>query len=1678
MRPLPAKNGFSCLNLFSAIYLQRHLRYNYYILNLRKETVMKKNPHVLQKVHSFALFLSITLSACTLIASEPVKNISIPPTLGVITDTYQGTSDTCVIHVRDLHSNPLVQRNIADIIGYFRERYDIPYLFVEGYWGEYDLSPVRLHPADQSLKDALTEYFLKKGTIAGSEYYSLTADEPPFIYGIEDKRLYDKNRQAFQDVMKTSSSVRAVFQSMNDQLEQRSEEVCNDELRAFYAEYYACFWQKNIDFESFANRFAKHMGTIELSESETAVIQDFFRTIQLEKNLNHQRLDIELKKFFNYVSVTFSAEKPENLFSDYLGYLVGKVNGNDFFIQCGSFAEQKNIDLSAYAQLHSRIELAHLHTNLDSTKLFNALHAGCRQIIEHLAQTDEEINLCIYRDYLALAETATDLNLTGTEWQWFTSFREKTNLDAIADYISDNSESAFSENILTQLNDVINTGTEFYTLSHQRDSILCDTTLAQMQDQDIEFSIQITGGFHSEHILETLRAKGISYIAITPRAQLDVEANMYSNIMIGYRTYLEKVLGLQNFQTNTLAPELVAVKLLTTALDQLEGVALTPQFANTFYQTLASMNKLDFEAGGKILDLFKSSTPLSPHLIDEFLAGKLTEKDKDFLLEMILMSSASSYMDPRYLAKLREYGYLDISDEALDEFSSIITAVRRIDRDNRTRLIETIKKQMNGTTTVEQNPVTREYNGIDNVINQLKDRSVVYFSPEMKLLGGVRSLFAGGLGVLAGEYVEGLADLGIPTYGVTLLYKKTVRQKIENGKQITEEISVDYSKLPVFDTGIVIEQNVMGVPVRARVWEIRAGDARIFALEDLTSDVTDMLYGGEKETAALREQQNQLLGRGGIQALQIMLDNGIIDKKPAILHKNEANCWGATDEVLFRQMFQEQFDPNGYWQDIGMAFTTHTPVPAGLPKISASNFGTNNIIHLGWLLGIDQHSIIELFVPQWDELDAETRARVEQLAKSDMDQFTKTFLQVLQSEIVLNLTEAEARISDVTSSVSLRHEEVTNAEIIKAKKSPSRHEEGTLQASIGITNGVLLHDWQPPEFQFTDPETITDETLINVKQREKAEYIAMINDRTGSNLSADHLTISIMRRTNLYKRTDMILQDIDALAEKLKGKYGDMPINIVFSGIAHPKDEPAKQMFQTIQAAIERKHPTVHVAVVPQYDITVAKYGVRGSDIWLMMPVEKMEASSTSHQKALGSGTIILSSFDGAMIEEVADIDDDPANANGAFLTPIILSRTIPKDNFKFIEAHTSQNNGNNGFYQKPVIAINGGGEYHPVAVIDKGDKYIIIDDIISDISAENIQRHIDANPIHLRESGLDLSKLITADGKISSEELRKMWYQTLAPLTTGDLIRLYYENKEPWYSRLYDKVGHLAELYYGAQHGDADMRSRYANLLRNSLRRSYEVDIHRMALDYVRDMYSVILQKMNSRAEKQQSLFEELIPNQDMRDAVIARRSEILQAKQAEYDRNLTERLVWGYVGNGIGTNITKLTTSADANENLHATNEPMQINVDLQLGWVVQPDDFVIELHYGLPSEQEKVVEMNRTQTLDMVNKQYRYSAVIVPEAEGQYQFRTVIRPVNPRLVNVLNSIHEAQSNEELAKALPEYVTRLADLVKKEPLDQGMQRWFPEDRSIDVVTPVTASPRAITDIDSRAQELLGASL
>ncbi|MCD6459069.1 alpha-glucan family phosphorylase [bacterium] len=1609
-----------------------------------------------------------------------IKQIILPPDLGNISDKFEGSSDKLVIQIKDMHSNPFVQRNISDIIKYIGKNLNVSCIFVEGYWGVYDISPVLDHPADMDTKKAFIKYFFDKGQITGSEYFAFLNQPAPTIYGIEEKKVYDLNRNIFQTVMMSNLQPAVYLETMANKIYEAKSLSLPKKLLDFHKEYRSFFWNKETDIISFAKKLKIYLTESGIKNKDYPVLKNFFSLIDLEESVKPQKLITELKYFFDEIKLSYDNQPSKNISKYYTKYLLGQIGSIDFFTYLDNFIKNQLINSDEYPQIKLQLELSELHQNINPSELINAIHTVSKKIMLFLSNSDKEIFLLDSLDYINLLKRLVGLNLTAIELSWLNQAEQSFSLNKIfSDLelekldIAKPSEKIFS---------CINNAKDFYKISQKRDAILSRNTIDYMKQNKVDIAIQITGGFHSEKILKKLKDENISYISINPRTTLNLNNTLYSGFMTGYQPFLERIIGLDNLQVNNLAPELIAVRLIVQALDQVEGLTFNEQFAKSFFNLLTTMKKLDFEAGGTILDLFKSSTPISPETIDNIISGDMSSQDRSKMLETILSSVSSPYLDPRYLKKLKDEGYLDITQDALDQYEQNINKLRTIDRKNRHKLVKTIQSKMNGKMTVEPTPVKRSFDKVKTVKKKLKNKSIAYFSPEMKLLGGIRSMFWGGLGVLAGEYVEGLADTGINTYGVTLLYSNVVKQTLtDDGVQITQELPVDYSKLPVFDTGVIINLNDIGIPVRARVWEIPVGDARVFALQDLTSDVTRMLYGGATETPQLRAQQDQLLGRGGIEALQQLLDKGIINHIPAILHMNEANCIFLADEVMQRQIFKDELDPNSYWKNVGLAFTTHTPVPAGLPTVSSQTFKTDNVMHMGWLLGIDSVTLMRLYSKYaygktWTELDGEQRKRLVEIMTSDVDTLIKQFKDFAgSSNIVLNLTEAAATLADISSSVSLRHESVTNSEIIKVKKTPSRFNPDEKVSSNGITNGVNLHDWQPPEFQQIDPDLIPDETLVSVKQREKKEFINMVNSRSGSNLSADYLTISVMRRTNTYKRTDLILKNIDLLAEELKDKYGDQQINIVFSGISHPKDEPGKAMFKNIQDAVKRKHPTIHIAFVEQYDISIAKYGVRGSDIWLMMPVEKMEASSTSHQKALGGGTMVISSFDGAMIEEVDDIITDPANANGAFITPLILHRTVPKSKLHFIGSNISFDE-SIGYYSHPQIKVNGGQPFIPVAVIEKDDNYIIIDEFISDLSPENLQKIIAENKIHLAESDFDLSAALQDDGTISKQGLYSLYFKSLDPFTTHQLMKLYLDNPAPWYKLLYQKISSIADIYYSAQRGNPQAEASYVNMIRNSVKRSYEVDIRRMALEYIQLKYSNILKSVESRNGNGNNILQTLIPEKKLQKRIINRRQEIVQAKQKEFDLALGNRLVWGFADNNQGTFMERITTDTDQNDNVTIAGHPITIETDIQFGNVILPIDVKAVLEYEAPGTAPQRINMDLIKRIDPITKKFRYQATIIPQTAGNYTFRIALEPINPQMIAHMKLAREFKGKENQAGVPIDL--KSVNIVMDKNLDENGLKWSADQIIVKVMEPAEKAP-TIAQIDKAiGRELFELSL
>jgi len=128
--------------------------------------------------------------------------------------------------------------------------------------------------------------------------------------------------------------------------------------------------------------------------------------------------------------------------------------------------------------------------------------------------------------------------------------------------------------------------------------------------------------------------------------------------------------------------------------------------------------------------------------------------------------------------------------------------------------------------------------------------------------------------------------------------------------------------------------------------------------------------------------------------------------------------------------------------------------------------------------------------------------------------------------------------------------------------------------------------------------------------------------------SPDALTIGFARRFATYKRANLILADIEKLA--LMVNDPKRPMQFVFAGKAHPRDEPGKRVLQQIAELMRDPQFSDKFVFVEDYDINVGRLFVQGVDVWLNNPRRPLEASGTSGQKKVVlNGGLNLSVLDG-----------------------------------------------------------------------------------------------------------------------------------------------------------------------------------------------------------------------------------------------------------------------------------------------------------------------------------------------------------------------------------------------------------------------------------------------------------------
>ncbi|MGG6294419.1 alpha-glucan family phosphorylase [Leptolyngbya sp. AN02str] len=518
-----------------------------------------------------------------------------------------------------------------------------------------------------------------------------------------------------------------------------------------------------------------------------------------------------------------------------------------------------------------------------------------------------------------------------------------------------------------------------------------------------------------------------------------------------------------------------------------------------------------------------------------------------------------------------------------------------------------------------------------------QENPVAYFCAEFGLHESL-PIYSGGLGILAGDHLKSASDLGVPLVGVGLLYRQGYfRQRLNlSGWQEDYYVDNDFERMPMelmhdaHGNPVVVELHIRKRQVRAQVWRVQVGRVPLYLLDSDRDDndpidrwLTGHLYGGNQET---RIAQEILLGIGGVMALQAL---GI---QPSVYHLNEGHAAFCLLEVARQRLGetgQSFYDVEGWVRDRAV-FTTHTPVPAGHDVFSGDLMDS-------------------FFANYWGSLGLTREQFMALGARRLGDPYEPFGMTVL----ALRMTRAANGVSELHGQVSRKMWQILH---------PNRSED---QVPIGyITNGVHARTWTAPLIgdlytqylgqnwvtRVADPEmwqqvtTIPNEELWQRHQILKERLVAHTRSRMrqvcqnrGESwetieacdrlLDPNALTIGFARRFSPYKRGDLLLRDLGRISRIITN--GSRPLQILFSGKAHPADEEGKRIIQRVLEWCKDPAIRDRVAFIEDYDIFTAQKLVQGVDVWLNNPRRPLEASGTSGQKVCFNGGINCSVLDG-----------------------------------------------------------------------------------------------------------------------------------------------------------------------------------------------------------------------------------------------------------------------------------------------------------------------------------------------------------------------------------------------------------------------------------------------------------------
>lgn len=451
-----------------------------------------------------------------------------------------------IVHIQDAHGIEEAQKNIAGMMGVLQAGPHINLVGLEGASGSFNVDPLR-HIASAVVTEAVADFFLEKGLIAGPEFAGLTLSQPSVFYGVEDNGLYKANIQALKEAYKIKPALQDSLTKLDQEAVQLKQNIFSDRLKTFdrHFEAYKAEREKLGDYVRYLVKEMPEKGTFHSREGigNYPNVQLLVNALDQEDGLDFQKVEIERRLLVETLVKELPKTALEELVAKSVDHRAGRLGYGDYNRYLKALCTSHNVRLEEFKLFSRYISYVLSAEKINVSDLLEELDRLETAVVNFLAKTPAEKLLMDASRDLALLRKLVHHEMSVTDWLKYEKRRlEILDLDHRLAALSSGTKINFGSTAgLTA--ETLKAFEDFCSYAVQRNVALAGNLLGQMAASGTKAGVLVAGGFHTAGLTHILRQKRVSYVVVSPKISKIPKENNYLDVLARDPIPLEKLIA-------------------------------------------------------------------------------------------------------------------------------------------------------------------------------------------------------------------------------------------------------------------------------------------------------------------------------------------------------------------------------------------------------------------------------------------------------------------------------------------------------------------------------------------------------------------------------------------------------------------------------------------------------------------------------------------------------------------------------------------------------------------------------------------------------------------------------------------------------------------------------------------------------------------------------------------------------------------------------------------------------------------------------------------------------------------------------------------------------------------------------------------------------------------------------